>query len=58
MIIVQNFGHVQNKNYTLQPWYTLRTRIVSFSGQEKVVQKVDVVRPKILINARNQNAKY
>ena len=53
MIIVQNFGHVQYKNYTLQPWHTLRTRTASFSGQEKVVEKVDVVTPKILINARN-----
>ena len=49
MVTVQNFGHSQNKNYTLQPW---QTRIVSFSGQEKVLEKVDVVRPKILINAR------
>ena len=52
MITVQNFGHSQNKNYTLQHWHTLQTRIVSFSGQEKVVEKVDVIRPKILINAR------
>ena len=51
MVTVQNFEHSQNKNYTLQPWHTLQTRIVSFSGQEKVLEKVDVVRPKILINA-------
>ena len=53
MIIVQNFGHDLIANYNLHPWHTLQTRIVSFPDQEKLLEKVDGVRFKILINAKH-----
>ena len=57
MIIVQNFGHDLIENYNLHPWHTLQTRIVSFPDQEKLLEKVDGVRFKILINAKSLSIK-
>ena len=40
--IVQNFGHVQNKNIIYRPdIYNLQTTTVTLPHQEKLLEKVD-----------------
>ena len=43
MNIIHNFGHVQNKNIIYRPGiYNLQIRTVTFPGQEKLLQKVEL----------------
>ena len=43
MNIVQNFGHVQNKTIIYRPGiYNLQIRTVTFSDQEKLLEKVEL----------------
>ena len=61
--IVQNFGHVQNKSIIYRPGiYNLQTRTVTFSDQEKLLEKVDLGYLKTLktkkLNTKNPYMKH
>ena len=63
MNIVQNFGHVQNKNIIYRLGiYNLQTRTLTFPDQEKLLKKVNVRYIKTLktkkLNTKNPQIKY
>ena len=63
MNIVQNFGHVQNKNIIYRLGiYNLQTRTLTFPDQEKLLKKVNVRYIKTLktkkLNTKNPQIKH